>query len=279
MKQSPFRLRFTVAAAVAICLLTALPLPASATPAQAGGSGGPRLLRVSPGGGEGLGRDTTILLSFDRPMDRESLARAAYFEPPLPFSVSGEAECLFVPDNLLSPNAAYSFHLKPGLAEDFEGRTFDEDVLVSFTTRGDGVTIEIPAFSFVGEVIEGKDPQGVASVISFGVGHYPGTGRPGAGNYVIMAHASGQVDFPFNALFDLVPGDTFRLTYGGRDYVYGLCESRVVEHTEMWIIDPTPYPQLTAFVCSAADGRPSPTFHPSYRFVVRAALVGASPHH
>ena len=105
------------------------------------------------------------------------------------------------------------------------------------------------------------------------------TGRPGRGNFVIMAHASGQIEFPFNSLFDLGEGDAIILTYGGRDYVYAWSHDRVVRDTEMWIVDPTANPVLTAFVCCAEDGRPSPTFHPSCRYVVRASLVGASPHH
>jgi hypothetical protein len=261
---------------VATCLLALICL-AAVPPAVYEVADGPRLLRTSPAGGEGLGRDTTVVLSFDRPMDTESLERAARFEPPLDFTVSGEAECMVVPENLLSPNAAYVFRLRPGLAKDLEGRAFQGEVEIYFTTRGDGVTIEIPAFSFHGEILEGKDPQGVASVISFGVGHYPGTGRPGRGNFVIMAHASGQIDFPFNALFDLGEGDEIELTYGGREYRYRWSEGIVVPDTDMWIIEPTSNPVLTAFVCCAENGKPSPTFHPPYRYVVRASLNGVSP--
>ena len=267
------------AVAVAAACLLALPLTAAAAESQPGGAGGPCLLRVSPGGGEDLGRDTAVLLSFDRPMERKSLEEAACFEPPLPFTVSGEAECLFVPDNLLSPNASYTFRLRPDTAADLAGTAFAEEVAVTFSTRGDGVTVEVPSFPFRGEIIEGSDPQGIAGIISSGVGHYPGTGRPDGGNYVIMAHASGRVDFPFNALFDLGAGGVIKLAYGGREYVYRVRERGVVEDTEMRILDPTPYPSLTVFVCSSAEGRPSPTFHPPYRFVVRAALVEAIPHH
>jgi hypothetical protein len=268
--------RYKTAVIAAACLL-ALLFPAATLSIASDAAEGPRLMRSPSSGGEGLGRDTTVVLSFDRPMDMESLTRAAHFEPPVVFTVCGESECLVVPDNLLRPNAAYAFFLKPGLAEDMEGRAFEGEVAISFTTRGDGVTIEVPAFSYSGEVIEGKDPQGVASVIAFGVGHYPGTGRPGRGNFVIMAHASGQIDFPFNDLFDLREGDEIKLTYGGRDYPYRWSESRVVGDTEMWIIDPTTYPVLTAFVCCAENGKPSPTFHPSYRYVVRASLYGLAP--
>ncbi|MEW6553258.1 MAG: sortase [Actinomycetota bacterium] len=269
-------LRRVTAMLVMACMLT-LVLPAVSPAMAYGVADGPRLMRYSPRGGDGLGRDTAIALSFDRPMDLDSLSRAVSFEPPVGFSVSGESECLVVPDTLLAPKTAYTFRLGPGIAEDMRGTAFDGEVVVAFTTRGDGVTMEIPAFSFQGEVIEGNDPQGVASVIGFGVGHYPGTGRPGRGNYVVMAHASGQVDFPFNGLFDLREGDEITLNYGGREYRYRWSEGQVVEETAMWILDPTASAVLTAFVCCAENGRPSPTFHPSYRYVMRASLYGVSP--
>ena len=258
------------------CIL-ALLLSLSNCYAVPGGDAGPDLMRVLPEGGGIIGRDASIALSFDRPMDLQSIARSVYFEPPVEFAVSGESECLIVPVNLLAPNAQYTFHLRPGTAEDMLGRACGEGVELSFSTRGDGVIMEIPAFSFRDEVMEGGDPQGVASVIGFGVGHFPGTGRPGRGNFVIMAHASGQIDFPYNRLFDLVEGDEINLTYGGRDYRYTWREGLVVRDSDVWIADPTDSPVLTFFVCCAEDGRPSPTFHPPYRYSVRAYLAGAMP--
>jgi LPXTG-site transpeptidase (sortase) family protein len=276
MRKGNERARELAAVFAAACLLLFVP-PVPVVPHAPAAAGAPRLLRFSPAGGEGLGRDTAVVLSFDRPMDLESVARAARFEPPVSFAVSGESECIIVPDTLLRPGAAYVFRLQPGVAEDRAGRELGEEMEISFTTRSDGVTIEISAFSFAGEVMEGRDPQGVASVIGNGVGHYPGAGRPGRSNYVVMAHASGRVYFPFNRLFQLQTGDTIRLTYGGRDFLYGVRENRVVRDTEVWIVDPTAHPVVTAFVCCAEDGRPSPTFHPPFRYVVRASLAGAVP--
>ncbi len=263
-----------IVAAAALTLVFALPLPAIVAEAE---NGGPRLMRVSPGGEGVLGRDTVVSLSFDRPIDLESLAQAAYFEPPAALAVSGESECLVVPVNLLAPNTRYAFRLKPGIVEDLDGDVFCGEVSIAFATGGDGMILEIPALSYRGEIVEGKDPQGVASVIGFGVGHYPGTGRPGRGNFVVMAHASGQVDFPFNHLVDLKEGDEIRVSYGGRVYVYRWSEGMVVRDTDMWIVDPTAEAVFTAFVCCAENGRPSPTFHPPFRYVVRASLARSVP--
>ncbi len=112
----------------------------------------------------------------------------------------------------------------------------------------------------------------MANQIGFGVGQYPGTGRPGSGNLVFMAHASGQIPFPFNRLQELEAGDEISIDYGGRKYLYRWKEGLVVPETAMWIVDPKPYPLITFFVCCAADGKPSPTFHPPYRYVVHAPL-------
>lgn len=238
---------------------------------------GPRLMRVMAPPGTGAGRDAVIALSFDRPMDLHSLAGAMSFEPQVTFAVSGEAEVLVVPVNLLAPGTSYRFRLEAGGARDLEGRELHEGMEATFLTRDDGMEIEIPSFPYAGPVIEGSEPQAVASVIGFGVGHYPGTGRPGRGNLVLMAHASGLVHFPFNRLFDLEEGAEIHITYGGRRYLYRLGQTLVVRDTDMWIVDPTAHPLLTFFVCCAGDGRPSPTFHPPYRYVVRAEVAGASP--
>ncbi len=263
-------------AAMLLCCLAAVAAP-GAEASGASPAGGPRLMRVMAPEGAGAGRDAVIALSFDRPMDLHSLAGAASFEPGIPFAVSGESEVLVVPVNLLAPGTAYTFRLRAGGARDAWGAELSEEVEVSFTTRSDAMQIEVPSFSYAGPVIEGQQPQGVARAIGFGVGHYPGTGRPGRGNLVLMAHASGQVDFPFNRLFDLAEDSEIRVSYGGRSYLYRLEQSFVVRDTDTWIVDPSPRPLLTFFVCCAADGRPSPTFHPPYRYVVRAAVRDAMP--
>jgi LPXTG-site transpeptidase (sortase) family protein len=251
---------------------------AAAPPAAAQDGDGPRLLRYTPvsNGGE-LGRDTTVSLSFNRPMDLESLAEAVYFEPPVEIAVSGEAECLVVPINLLEPAQEYTFRLRAGTAEDLEGGVCRDEAMVTFTTRDDAIDIEIPAFSYSGEIREGKDPQGMVSLLGDGAGHYTGTGRPGRSNFVIMAHASGQIAFTFNQLFALEEGDRMIITYGGRDYVYGLSQGLVVQDNEVWILDATANAMITAFVCCDESGQPSPTFHPPYRYVVRASLLSATP--
>jgi LPXTG-site transpeptidase (sortase) family protein len=205
-------------------------------------------------------------------MDIESLQRAVTFNPPVDFQVSGESECLVVPVTLLEGGTSYTFRLESGGAADLQGRPYMQGLELTFSTRDDVMVMLVPALSFHDEVVEGSTPQGVATLTGFGVGHYPGAGRPGSGNFVLMAHSSGQVDFPFNAMNHMQEGDLFIVEYGGRSYRYALQEGLVIKDTELWILDPTPSPILTIFICCAEDGNPSPTFHPPYRYVVRAAL-------
>lgn len=268
--------RLALAGAAVILLLWAL-IPQPAYGITHSRACGPRLMRALPGNSGLMGRDVCIALSFDRPMDLASISQAASFQPPLTFTVSGEAECLIVPSNLLEGGHEYTFRLDPGRAQDCNGNVFEGEVELDFVTRSDGMAIEVPRMGYSGAIVEGKDPEGVASVLGFGVGHYPGTGRPGGGNLVLMAHASGQIDFPFNHLQDLQASDEIRVRYGGMAYLYRLDETMVVPDNAMWILGPEGHPMLTMFVCCAADGKASPAFHPPYRYVVRAILIGAMP--
>lgn len=268
--------RGTLVKAAAVVVLAAVLLAGPAVPGARGGEGGPRLLEAIPRGGA-LGRDAAVALCFDRPMDLESLAAAVAFEPEVEFEVSGESACLVTPVNLLEGGREYAFRLEPGVARDLRGRRCEDGASFSFTTRDDAMTLEVPALSFMGEVLEGNDPDWVAALLGFGVGQYPGAGRPGRGNLVLMAHASGQIGFPFNRLVELQEGDVLILRYGGRSFTYAWDDGRVVAETEVSILDPSPNPRLTIFICCGPDGRPSPTFHPPYRYVMGAALAATQP--
>jgi len=261
---------------IALCLTAAFALQAGALGVPAADEG-PRLLASLPAQGELVGRDIAVILSFDRPVDKGSIKEACSFHPTVDFRVSGESECLIVPVNLLEGGTEYTFRLEPGRVTDLEGKTFARGLELTFSTRDDGMSIGVPALSFSGEIVEGSTPQGVAALTGFGIGHYPKTGRPGGGNLVLMAHSSGRIDFPFNTLSLVEAGDLFIVEYGGRKYVYSLRKGLVIRDNELWILDPTPSPLLTLFVCCAEDGRPSPTFHPPYRYVVRASLIETDP--
>ncbi len=234
----------------------------------------PHLVSLSPADGAAVSRDVSVVLIFDVPMDRESVARAATFEPTVPCDViESGTQVELRPVALLSGATTYRFTLDASAALSDEGVQLASAASCTFTTSGDAVTLFVPRFDYANSVLEGTNADAIVAAIGDGVGQFPGAGRPGAGNYVLFAHASGQVSFPYNRLFEMDLGDELVLEYAGKSYTYRVSRTFVVNQTELWILDATSQPTITFFVCSAAEGVPSPTFHPEYRYVVRADLV------
>ncbi|MHB8780606.1 MAG: sortase domain-containing protein [Candidatus Geothermincolia bacterium] len=229
---------------------------------------------ITPAAGATVARNAAVVITFNTEMDRESLVSAASFEPPLDFEVEMEGKAVsFQPVAMLPKSSSYGFSLKDGTAKSSQGETLSDGASTSFATAQDGMTLAIPRLGYQDPVMEGSDANAVASAIGNGVGHFYGTGRPGGGNVVLFAHCSGIIWFPYNRIMELEPGDAMVLSYGGKDFEYRMEESFVVEQTELWILDPTDEDVITFFVCANAQGDPSPTFHPPYRYVVRAQLV------
>lgn len=88
-----------------------------------------------------------------------------------------------------------------------------------------------------------SDEKVVQQGLEKGVIHYPNTAVPGQqGNAAYFGHSSnnifnkGQYKFAFVLLHELVPGDIFYLTYGGKLYTYRVYEKKVVEPTDTWIL-------------------------------------------
>ena len=234
----------------------------------------PHLISFSPAEGNLAGRDVSVILNFDVAMDSASLQRAAAFDPAVSFKViTTGTQTEFEPTSLLDGSSAFRFTLAPNVALSADSALLEQGMSVGFRTLADPVVLTVPKFGYENEVIEVANADAVTAVLGNGVGHFPGLGRPGDGNFVLFAHASGQIDFPYNRLFDLLPGDQIILTYGGKSWTYIMQKGFVVNEDELWILDQTLQPAITFFVCSAPEGKPSPTFHPPYRYVVRAELA------
>jgi sortase A len=98
------------------------------------------------------------------------------------------------------------------------------------------------------------------------VGHMAGTALPGdVGNVVLAAHR----DTFFRHLGELKPGDSIRLTAPGKQYIYRVSFSVIVNPNETWVLEPSSDQSLTLITC-----------YPFYfvgsaprRFVVRAHRV------
>lgn len=90
-----------------------------------------------------------------------------------------------------------------------------------------------------------------------GVVHYAGTALPGErSNAVIVGHSSndwwepGNYKFVFALLEKMAVGDQIQINYKQKKYVYEVTGSKVVEPTEISVLQPTSEPQLTLITCT-----------------------------
>ncbi len=105
-----------------------------------------------------------------------------------------------------------------------------------------------------------------------GPGHYPETDRPGgAGNVAVAGHRT-TYGSPFWALDELEPGDTIHVVdRQGREWIYAYVEQRVIQPTELWVIEEDPLdrgaPMITLTTCH-------PRFSAAQRLVAWGELIG-----
>jgi sortase A len=111
------------------------------------------------------------------------------------------------------------------------------------------INVQIPLVFDVPTIKENDVQRGLER----GVVHYPTTAMPGQkGNATFFGHSSnnifnpGQYKFAFVLLHELVPGDTFYLTRDGVAYAYQVIDKKIVEPTEIGILDPIPGKTATA---------------------------------
>ncbi len=125
--------------------------------------------------------------------------------------------------------------------------------------------LEIPAIGVDKFVVEGT----AEADLSEGPGHYEGTALPGQiGNVGIAGHRT-TYGAPFFRLGDLKTGDQILITdLSGHTWIYKVSEAPVVvSPSDVAVLDPTPFAQLTLTTCN-------PIFSATSRMVVFARLVG-----
>ena len=127
--------------------------------------------------------------------------------------------------------------------------------------------ITIPKLSFSAIVVEGTDHH----ALLLGPGHLKQTAAPGApGNSVITAHR----DTFFRHIGDLKAGDSIVVERNGRSYEYRVLARRVVQPTDVSVVQPTEDNRLTLITCY-------PTYYigpAPERLVVVARMVGEPEH-
>lgn len=114
-------------------------------------------------------------------------------------------------------------------------------------TRGpeQAVRIQIPAIDVDAPVVEGDDWE----TLKRGAGHHIGSANPGErGNCVISAHNDifGEI---FRDLPDLSLGDEILVHTASRAYRYVVTQKRVIEPTEVGVMERTSSPVLTLISC------------------------------
>ncbi len=114
-------------------------------------------------------------------------------------------------------------------------------------TRGpeQAVRIQIPAIDVDTPVVEGDDPDSLKR----GAGHHVGSANPGErGNCIISAHNDvfGEI---FRDLPDLSLGDEVLVHTASRVHRYVITQKRIIEPTEVSVMEDTSSPVLTLISC------------------------------
>jgi len=132
-----------------------------------------------------------------------------------------------------------------------------------FPTPGSrqAVRIQIPFINVDAPVVQGDGWE----QLKLGVAQHAGTPDPGEnGNLVLSGHNDvfGEV---FRYLERLMPGDVVIVFTVQRQYTYVITGTRIVEPTQVEVMDPTPNPTLTLISCH-------PYLVDNHRIVVSAVL-------
>ena len=93
----------------------------------------------------------------------------------------------------------------------------------------------------------------IENALEDGIVHYPSTVMPGQnGNSAFFGHSSnnifnpGKYKFAFVLLHELVPGDTFYITYNGKVYIYKVSSKQVVDPSDIGVLNNIPGKVATA---------------------------------
>jgi sortase A len=147
-------------------------------------------------------------------------------------------------------------HLRPVVEQQFTG-----PVTIPTPGPGNAIRIQIPAIDVDARVEEGDGWEQLRR----GVGHHIGSANPGErGNMVFSAHNDifGEI---FRHLDRLGEGDEVIVSTQTQSYTYRVVEVRIVEPTEVAVMDPTHEPTTTLISCY-------PYLADTQRIVVIAAL-------
>jgi sortase A len=126
--------------------------------------------------------------------------------------------------------------------------------------------VDIPKIGLLHPVFEGI----TLTVIDHGPGHWPGSAMPcQRGNAVFPGHRVTHTH-PFLNLDLLSPGDKITFHMPGKDCVYAVTGTTIVDPSALYVTDPTPTPTITLIACN-------PKHSAAQRIVVKGKLIAAIP--
>lgn len=136
------------------------------------------------------------------------------------------------------------------------------------------INVEIPVIYDEPSIAE----PAVEKALERGVVHYANTPNPGQrGNVVIFGHSSnnifnpGKYKFAFVLLSKLENGDLFYLDKGGKRYVYQVYKKRIVQPTEVSVLETADKPDTATLITCDPPGT---SLH---RLVVTGEQISPSP--
>ncbi|MBR1529321.1 MAG: class D sortase [Oscillospiraceae bacterium] len=111
----------------------------------------------------------------------------------------------------------------------------------------ENMAVEISDLHIKAPVLEGTEQE----ILSKAAGHFPETGAPGHGNFCIAAHSSILYKEYFNNLKHAEPGMQIILYDKEKNsYCYQITETRIVEPSEIWILDDFGDDRITLVTCT-----------------------------
>lgn len=111
---------------------------------------------------------------------------------------------------------------------------------------GDAIAkIEIPAIGVSEYVVEGTDTGDLRK----GPGHYPDTPQPGEPGTAAIAGHRTTYGAPFRDIDQLERGDRIELQTPGGRYLYRVDRTKIVDDTDLSVLDPVGHRQLILSAC------------------------------
>lgn len=124
--------------------------------------------------------------------------------------------------------------------------------------------MKIPKLDLKVAIGEGVDNE----TLKYAVGHFDGTAMPGQkGNFAVAGHRSYTYSQYFNRLDEIKVGDEIEVQTKKGDFVYKVYETKVVEPTEVSVLDPTKDATITLVTCT-------PVRVATHRLIIKGRLEG-----